>query len=44
VFYTQDEKRSYQRHQVYVVIAFASGLALFAYFAVEMVLVPFFPR
>jgi hypothetical protein len=41
VFYTQDEKRSYQRHQVYVVIAFASGLALFAYFAVEMVLVPF---
>jgi hypothetical protein len=44
VFYTQDEKRSYQRQQVYVVIAFASGLALFAYFVVEMVLIPFFPR
>jgi len=44
VFYTQDEKRSHQRHHVYVVIAFVSGLALFAYFAVEMVLIPFFPR
>jgi hypothetical protein len=44
VFYTQDEKRSYQRHKVYVAIVFVSGLALFAYFVVEMVLIPFFPR
>jgi hypothetical protein len=44
VFYTQDEKRSYQRHKIYVAIVFVSGLALFAYFVVEMVLIPFFPR
>ena len=44
VFYTHDEKRSYQRHKIYVAIVFVSGLALFAYFVVEMVLIPFFPR
>ena len=44
VFYSQDEKRAHQRQQVYVAIIFASGLGLFAYFFVEMVLIPFFPR
>ena len=44
VFYSEDEKRSYQRHKLYVTIIFVSGLGLFAYFVVEMVLIPFFPR
>ena len=44
VFYSQDEKRSFQRQQVYVAIIFTSGLGLLAYFFVEMVLIPFFPR
>jgi len=44
VFYSQDDKRSYQRQKIYVTIIFASGLGLFAYFFVEMVLIPFFPR
>jgi hypothetical protein len=44
VFYSQDEKRSSQRHNLYVAIIVTSGLGLFAYFFVEMVLIPFFPR
>jgi len=44
VFYSQDDKRSYQRQKLYVAIVFVSGLGLFAYFVVEMVLIPFFPR
>ena len=44
VFYSQDEKRSYQRQKAYVAIVFVSGLGLFVYFVVEMVLIPFFPR
>jgi hypothetical protein len=44
VFYSQEEKRSYQRHKIYVGIILASGLGLFAYFVVEMILIPFFPR
>ena len=44
VFYSPDEKRSFQRHNVYVAIIVTSGLGLFAYFFVEMVLIPFFPR
>ena len=44
VFYNENEKRAHQRHAFYVTSIIVLALGFVAYFFVELVLKPIFPR
>jgi hypothetical protein len=44
VFYDENEKHSHQRHTLYVTSIIVLALGFVAYFFVELVLKPIFPR